>query len=141
MCGNNDKPFIATSYNVLFAPYFCDWLFYIFMLMNLLHTCLFIKGFCTFFFSDNEKNRVTLPHISQQKHEFLLKTKEKWKPQKKSPTIKFLWYYCKQRLCHRSTKSLLDGDTKTFWQEIELRVDVNTFRTSCHMYTINKKSE
>ena len=36
-------------------------------------------GVFTVFFSDNRKNAVTLPHIEQQKHLFLVKTKEKSK--------------------------------------------------------------
>ena len=53
MCDNNGKTFIATLYNILFAPYLCDRLFSIITLMNLVHTCIFHKGFCTVLFSDN----------------------------------------------------------------------------------------
>ena len=38
--GDNGKPFIATLYNVLFAPDLCSQLFSIVTFMNLVHTCL-----------------------------------------------------------------------------------------------------
>ena len=47
MCDNNGDTFIATLHNVLLAPDLCDRLFSIITLMNLGHTCLFHKGFCT----------------------------------------------------------------------------------------------
>ena len=50
MCANNRDPFIATLHNVILAPDLCDRLFLIVMLMNLVHTCLFHKGFCTVYF-------------------------------------------------------------------------------------------
>ena len=81
MRDDNGKPFIATFYNVLFAPDLWDWLFSIITLMNLVHTFLYHKGFCKFFYSDNEQNAVTLMHNAQQKHAFLVKTKGKWKPE------------------------------------------------------------
>ena len=54
ICDNNGKPFIPTLYNVLLTPYLCNQLFSIPTLMNSEHTCLFHKGFCAVFFSDNE---------------------------------------------------------------------------------------
>ena len=45
MCDNNVKPFIYALYNVLLAPHWYNWLFSIIMLMNMVHTCIFIKGF------------------------------------------------------------------------------------------------
>ena len=76
MCGNNGDPFIATLHNVLLAPYLCDRLFPIITLMNLGHTCLFHKGFCTMYFGKKRKNVFTLPHSAQRKHAFLGKIKE-----------------------------------------------------------------
>ena len=32
-----------------------------------------------------------------------------------------------QRLGHRSTRSLLAGDTANFWEDIELRIDPDPF--------------
>ena len=66
MCDNNGKPFIAELYNVLLAPEFCDRLFFIIMLISLVHTWVFYKGFCTVFFGDNEQNAVTLLQSSQK---------------------------------------------------------------------------
>ena len=42
MCDNDEKPFIATLYNVLFATGLCDKLFYIITLMNSGYICLFL---------------------------------------------------------------------------------------------------
>ena len=53
MCDNNGNPFIATLHNVILAPELCDRLFLITMLMNLVHTFLFHKGFCTVYFGVN----------------------------------------------------------------------------------------
>ena len=44
--------------------------------MNLGHTCLFHKGFCTVYFESKEKNLVTLPHSAQRKHAFWGEIKE-----------------------------------------------------------------
>ena len=56
ICDDNRNPFIATLHNVLFAPDLCDILFSIIQLMNLLHTCLFHKGFCVVYFGDKKEN-------------------------------------------------------------------------------------
>ena len=82
MCNNNGDPFIATLHNILLAPDLCDRLFSIITLMNLGHTCLFHKGFCTVYFGAKEKNAVTLPHIAQRKHELLGRIKERSKTKK-----------------------------------------------------------
>ena len=89
MRGNNGKPFIATLYNVLFAPDLCDRLFFIITLMKLGHTCNLHKGFCTVFFRNNEQNTAALLHSAQRKNDFLVKTKEKSKSQKQIPKKKF----------------------------------------------------
>ena len=47
MCDNNGDSFITTLHNLVLAPDLCDRLFSIIMLMNLGHTCLLRKGFCT----------------------------------------------------------------------------------------------
>ena len=56
---DNGKRLFATLYNILFAPDLCDQTFYIILPMNLGHTCLFPKEFCTVFFGGNEHNAVT----------------------------------------------------------------------------------
>ena len=81
----NGKPFIATLYNVLFAPYLWDQLFSIITVMNLGHTFLYHEGFWTVLYVDNEHNAVTLLQSAQEKHAFLVKIKEKWKPEKQVP--------------------------------------------------------
>ena len=66
--------------------------------------------------------------------------KEKSKSQKQIPKNKVPLELLHQRLGHRSTKSLLDGDTEFFWQDIELRVDPEPLCISCQISTINKKA-
>ena len=70
MCDDNVNPFIATLHNVLLAPYLCDGLFLIILLMNSGNTCPFHKGFCTVYFGAKDNSAVILPHSSQRKHAF-----------------------------------------------------------------------
>ena len=88
MCDNNGNPFIATLYNILLAPDLCNRLFLIIMAINSVYTCLFYKGFCTMYLFDKKENTVTLPHIAQRKHDFLVKTKNIYKSKKVSPRRK-----------------------------------------------------
>ena len=80
MFDDNGKTFVATLYNVLLAPDLCDRLFSIITLMNVGHTCLFHKGFCTVYFRAKEDNEVTLPHSAVKKHAFIGK-KRAFSPQ------------------------------------------------------------
>ena len=82
---------------------------------------------------------VALTHSAQQKPAFLVKTKEKSTLQRKIPKKKVYLGLLHQRLGHRSTRSLLAGDTANIWQDIELRVYPDPFCTSCQISTINKK--
>ena len=79
-------------------------------------------------------------HSSQQKHAFFVKTKENSKSQKQILKNKVSLGLFHQRLGHRSTRSLLDGDTENIWQNIEITVDPKYFCTSCQIFTTNKKS-
>ena len=45
-----------------------------------------------------------------------------------------------QILGHRSTRSLLAGDTANVWEDVELRIDPDPFCTSCKMSSMNKKA-
>ena len=45
-----------------------------------------------------------------------------------------------QRLGHRSTKSLLARDTANAWEDIELRIYLDPFCTSCQIASMNKKA-
>ena len=76
-------------YNVLLALDLCNQLFSIITLMNLGHTWLFRKSFCTVFFSDNEQKTAILPHSAQINHDFLVNMKENSKSQKWIPEIFF----------------------------------------------------
>ena len=90
MCNNNGKPFITTLHNVLLAPDLFDRLYSIIMLMNLGHTYIFRKGFCTVYFGAKDNNAVTFPHNAQRKHAFLGEIIEKSKKNKHQQERKFL---------------------------------------------------
>ena len=45
-----------------------------------------------------------------------------------------------QRLGHRSTISLLAGDTDNVWEYVELRIYPDPFCTSCKISSMNKKA-
>ena len=80
-----------------------------------------------FYLGGNEQNAVTLPHSAQRKHAFLGEMKEKSKSQKKIPKKKTPLEILHQILGHRSTRSIVAGDTTNVWQDIELRVDPYPF--------------
>ena len=128
MCDDNRKTFVATLYNVLLAPDLCDRLVSIIMLLNAGHTCLFHKGFCTVYFGAKDDNAVTLPHSAVRKHAFSGKMMEKSKknPARKKIALELLH----QRLGHRSTRSLIAGDTANVWEDVQLRIDPDPFCTS-----------
>ena len=45
-----------------------------------------------------------------------------------------------QRLGHRSTRSLLAGDTSNIWEDVELRIYPDPFCTSCQISSMDKKA-
>ena len=45
-----------------------------------------------------------------------------------------------QRLGHRSTISLIAGDTTNVWEDAELKIDADPFCTSCKISSMNKKA-
>ena len=116
MLGDNGKNFIATLYNILLAPDLCDGLFSIITLMNAGHPCLFHKGFCAVYFGAKEDNAVTLPHSAVRKHTFMGKSMESSKknPKRKKIALELMH----QRLGHRSTTSLIAGDTENVWEDV-----------------------
>ena len=139
MCDDNGNTFITTLYNVLLAPELCDRLCSIITLINAGHTCLFHKGFCTVYFGADKRNAVTLPHSAQRKHAFLGKIKDMSKkntfPARKKNALELLH----QRLRHRSTNSLLAGDTANVWEDVELIIDLDPFCTSCQIPSMKKR--
>ena len=108
--------------------------------MNSGHTCLFHKGFCTVYFGAKDNNAVTLPHSAQRKHAFLGKIKEMSKKKKLPARKKIALELLHQRLGHRSTRSLLAGDTANVWEDVELRIDPDPFCTSCQISSMKKKA-
>ena len=65
----------------------------------------------TVYFGVEKINAVTLPHIAQRKHAFLGKIKNMSKKNKFPARKKIALELLHQRLGHRSTISLLAGDT------------------------------
>ena len=139
MFDDNRKTFVATLYNVLLAPDLCDRLFSIITLMNAGHTCLFHKGFCTVYFGAKEDNAVKLPHSSVRKHAFVVKSMEisKKNPIKNPKRKKIALELMHQRLGHRSTRSLIAGDTANVWEDVDLKIDPDPFCTSCKISSMN----
>ena len=91
-------------------------------------------------FGNDDNNAVTLPHIAQRKHVFLGKIKDMSKKTKSPARKKIALYLLHQRLGHRSTISLLYGDTANAWEDIELIIDPYPFCTSCQISSMNKNS-
>ena len=138
---DNGKTFVATLYNVLLAPDLCDRLFSIIILINAGHTCLFHKGFCTVYFGSKEDNAVTLPHSAVRKHAFIVKSMESSKknPKKNPKRKKIALGLMHQRLRHRSTRSLIAGDTANVWEDANLKIDPDPFCTSCKISSMWSK--
>ena len=44
------------------------------------------------------------------------------------------------RLGHRSTRSLIAGDTANVWEDAEIKIDADPFCTSCKISSMNKKA-
>ena len=108
--------------------------------MNSGHTYLFLKGFCTVYFWEKEKNSASLPHRAQSKHIYFGKIKEMSKTKKLPSRRKIALELLHHRLGHRSTIALLAGDNVNFWEDIELRIDPDPFFTSCQIFSMNKKA-
>ena len=102
------------------------------------HTCLFHKGFCTVYFGAKEDNAVTLPYSTLRKHAFSGKNQDvsKKNPKRKKIALEFLH----QSLGHRSTRSLIAGDTANVWEDVELIIDPDPFCTLCQISSMNKKA-
>ena len=77
------------------------------------------------YFGEKEDNAVTLPHSALRKHYFPGKIQDvsKKNPARKKIALELLH----QRLGHRSTRSLLAGDTANVWEDVELRIYPNPF--------------
>ena len=99
----------------------------------------FKKGFCTVYFGAYKNNAVTLPHNAQRKHAFTGKIKDMSKKNKLPLIKKIDLVLLHQRLGHRSTRSLLYGDTANVWGDVEPRIDPDPFCISCQISSMNKK--
>ena len=89
-------------------------------------------------FGAKEDNAVTLPHSAQRKHDFFRENygEVKEKSSKKEIALELLH----QRLGHRSTRSLISGDTDNVWEDVELRIDPDPFCISCKISSMDKKA-
>ena len=92
------------------------------------------------YFGAEKKNAVTLPHSAQRKHAFLGKIKDMSKKNKLPARKKNALEFLHQRLRHRSTSSLLAGDTANVWEDVELRIDPDPFCSSFQISSMNKKA-
>ena len=90
------------------------------------------------YFVAKEDNAVTLPHTAVRKHAFSGKSMESSKKNTKGKKIALELIH--QRLGHRSTRSLIAGDTDNVWEDVELRIDPYPFCTSCKISSMNKKA-
>ena len=107
--------------------------------MNSGHTCLFHKGFCAVYFGSKENNAVTLPHSAQRKHAFMGTIKNMSKKNKFPARKKVALELLHQILGHRSTRSLLAGDTANVWEDAELRIDLDPFFSSFQISSMKKR--
>ena len=140
MCDDNGDTFIATFHNIILEPDLCEGLFSIIKLMNLGHTCLFHKGFYMVYLGDKENNLVNFPHSAQRKHAFWGGVTQMSKTNKLTPRNKVALEFLKQRLGHRSTRSLMAVDTANVWENIELIIDPDPFFKSYHISSMKIKA-
>ena len=87
-----------------------------------------------------EDSSVRLTHSTQRKHAFTGKIQDVSKKNKYPARKKIALELLHQRLGHRSTRSLLAGDTDNVWEDIELRIDPDPFGTYCQISSMNKKA-
>ena len=108
--------------------------------MNEGYTCLFNKEFYTVYLGAEKKNAVKFPNSAQRKHTFTGKIKDMSKKNKLPSRKKITLELLRQRLGHRSIRSLLAGDTANIWEYVELRIDPDRFCTSCQISSMNKNA-
>ena len=87
-----------------------------------------------------KENSVTFPHCAQRKHTYLGEIKQMSKTKKLAPRKKVYLEFLHQILGHRSTRSLIVGDTDNFWEDIELRIYPDPFCTSFQISSMKKKA-
>ena len=64
------------------------------------------------------------------------KKNPKRNPKRKKITLELMH----QILGHRSTRSLMAGDTANVWEDAKLKIDPDLFCTSCKISSMNKKA-
>ena len=83
---------------------------------------------------------MTLAHSAVRKHAFMVKSMESLKKNSKKNPKNISLELMHHRLGHRSTRSLMAGDTANIWEDAELQIDADPFFTSCKISSINKKA-
>ena len=91
------------------------------------------------YFGAKDNNAVTLLHIAQRKHDFTGKNKDLSNKNKFPSRKKIALELLHLILAHRSTRSLLAGDTANVWEDVEFRIYPDPFCTSCQISSMNKK--
>ena len=79
------------------------------------------------YFGAEKDNAVTLLHSAQRKNVFTGKIKDMSKKNKFPARKKIALDLLHHKLGHRSTRLLLAGDTTNVWEDVELRIDPDTF--------------
>ena len=87
----------------------------------------FSQSVCTVYLGRDKRNAVTLPHSAQRKHDFTGKINNMSKKNKFPARKKIALELLHHRLGHRSTRSLLAGETSNVWEDVELRIDPEPF--------------
>ena len=139
MCGDNGDTFIATLHNVILAPDLCDMLFSIITLINFEHTCLLQKRFRRCNLGTKRKMHL-LCHIMHSGNIHFWRKLKNVKINEVSTQGEISLELLHQRLGHRSTRSLLDGDAANIQQYIGPRIYPYPFCTSCQIYSMNNKN-
>ena len=81
-----------------------------------------------------------MPHSAQRKHAFLGKIKQISKLNKIAPRKKVALELLRNKLGHRSIRSLMAGDSENVWKDIEIKIHPYPFYTSCQIPSMNKKA-
>ena len=74
------------------------------------------------------------------KHSFWREIKGISNSNKIAPEKKVALGLLHHRLGHRSTRSLMAGDTANFWLDLEPRIYLEHFCTACQISSMNKKA-
>ena len=133
LCDDNEDIFIMTFPNLILTPDLCNGVIFNYY-VNEFGTCLFIsQKFLDSVLWQKVENTVILPDSAQRKHEFWGGIKQMSTSKKIVHRKKVALGLLHHILGHRSTKSLMAGDTENVLKDIELRIVPDHFCTSSLM--------